>query len=85
MKNILPVCPLIEGNSDNGNSEETWKEGLASLLEDLKFNEELPFRDPAEIWEEVCYILEEEDMELTESLKNALRKIFDQLWPVYKS
>jgi len=83
MKIILPACPLIEENSKNKNSEEAWSEGLSLLLEDLKFNEELPFKDPEEIWEEVCYVLEEEDMDLTEPLKNSIRKIFDQLWPEY--
>ena len=79
MNNPLPKCPLNEGEG-----EEAWFEGLESLLEELKFDQELPFKDPEEIWEEVGYILEEEGLQLTEIQKISIRKIFDQLWLQFK-
>jgi hypothetical protein len=79
MKNQLPKCPI-----NDGEGEEAWTEGLEILLEELKFDEELPFKDPEEIWDEVGYILEEEELQLTELHKSALRKIFDGLWPQFK-
>jgi hypothetical protein len=80
MKNKLPPCPL-----NDGQGEDAWLEGLEDLLEELKFEEELPFQNPDEIFEEVCYILEEEELPLDEGLKTEIRKLFDQLWPQYKS
>jgi hypothetical protein len=84
MKNTLPPCPLVDPQSPNSQTEEAWIEGFEELLADLKFEEELPFKDPEEIWEEVCYILEEEELVLTDELRFSLRKLFDQVWPEYK-
>lgn len=81
MKNQLPKCPFIDGEES---SQDAWSEGLEILLEELKFEEELPFKDPEEIWEEIGYILDEEDLQLSDPQKAVLRKIFDQLWPQFK-
>ena len=79
MKNELPVCPL-----NDGKGEDAWLEGLESLLEELKFDEELPFKNAEDIWEEVCYILEEEDLYLTDPQKVLVRALFDKVWPQFK-
>ncbi len=80
MKNKLPVCPL-----NDAEGEEAWLDGLDLLLEELKFEEELPFHDAEEIWEEVIYALEDEELVLTDELKAQIRTLFDQLWPQYKA
>ena len=79
MKYILPICPLNDGEGEAG-----WMDGLDLLLEELKFDDQLPFKDPEEIWEEVGYILDEEELVLSVEQKNELRKIFDGLWIRYQ-
>ncbi len=80
MKNKLPICPL-----NDAEGEEAWLDGLDLLLEELKFEEELPFHDAEEIWEEVIYALEDEELVMTDELKAQIRSLFDQLWPQYKA